>query len=203
MKSDPDQRQEEQEVAGDVAGPAKPDRRRQVEFGRGMMDAMRGPHPADAVGGAMLPVELAAEKQPDKAVGSPRISRTAGTGRPMRTVSRRQPRWANEVLHDRDAERRSTLPPVMRLAMHEAGKAMLQRHEAEAVIRIRPRKSGPGKRTPWHTLLLSRYAGSGAPSLSAWARGMACPGGAELARMVMGQAITRPPPGCTPAHRRS
>ena len=135
MKSDPDQRQEEQEVAGDVAGPAEPDGRRQVEFGRRMMDPMCRPHPADPVRGTVLPVieELAAQKQAEH-------GRRAGRGefeQPVLIDERERYRddagldEADEVLHDRDAKRRGTLPPIMRFAMHEAAEPIFQRHEAE------------------------------------------------------------------------
>ena len=35
------------------------------------------------------------------------------------------------AMHDRDAKRRGTLPPIMRFAMHEAAEPVFQRHEAE------------------------------------------------------------------------
>ena len=38
---------------------------------------------------------------------------------------------ADEVLHDRDAERGGTLAPIMRLAMHQAADPIFQRHETE------------------------------------------------------------------------
>jgi hypothetical protein len=38
---------------------------------------------------------------------------------------------AGEVLHDRDAQGRCTLPPIMRFAMREAAEPIFQRHEAE------------------------------------------------------------------------
>ena len=57
MKSDQGQRQEEQEIAGDVAGPSEPDRSREVQSGGRVMHRMGGSHPADTVRCAVLPVE--------------------------------------------------------------------------------------------------------------------------------------------------
>ena len=97
----------------------------------------------------MLPVieELAAEKQSEhgRCAGRGEVEQPVLIDESERDRDDTGLEKADEVLHDRDAERRGTLAPVMRLAMHEAAESIFQRHEAERRHQDQAAKVGAGE----------------------------------------------------------